>query len=290
MQFADRVKANSNGEIEVQVLDGGVMGTEQAIAQKVQLGVVQMGWVTSNNVAQLAPSLNVLVLPYMNSDLDSLTGKGGLLRSGPYRDALNKRVLAESGSLRVIGGYTNNFRRIFTKKACVNTIDDLKGLKIRAPKNPVMTAMWSAWGMSTYPIAWGETFGAIAQGVVDAFDSPTDVILKMGFHQHIKYITEINYLPLTAVAIINNDWFSKLSPADQAIILKSTEETDLYHAQWVKDVETSVKKALMEKHGVSFGSSTSPRVSRRRRERTFASRPSRIFCRVGRRSPFSLQI
>ena len=39
-QFADRVAENSGGEIKVEVLDGGVMGTEQTIAQKVQLGTV----------------------------------------------------------------------------------------------------------------------------------------------------------------------------------------------------------------------------------------------------------
>ncbi len=81
-RFAERVKENSNGEIVVEVLDGGVMGSEQAIAQKIQLGTVQVGGITSNNVAQLAPSLNVLVLPYMNGSPNDLTGDGGLLRSG----------------------------------------------------------------------------------------------------------------------------------------------------------------------------------------------------------------
>ncbi|WP_425417286.1 TRAP transporter substrate-binding protein [Oricola indica] len=250
--FADKVKENSNGEIVVEVLDGGVMGTEQAIAQKVQLGTVQMGGVTSNNVAQLAPALNVLVMPYLASSPDDLTGEGGLLRSGPYRDELNKRVLAESGSLRVVGGFTNSFRSLFAKDKCISTIDDLKGLKIRAPKNPVMTAMWESWGVSTYPIAWGETFGAIATGVVDSFDSPTDVILNMGFHEHIKYITEATYLPLAAVVVINNDFMNSLSEADQQIILKSAEETDISHAKYVAENGARVREALTSEHGVTF--------------------------------------
>lgn len=250
--FADLVKYNSGGEIVVDVLDGGVMGSEQATAQKVQLGVVQIAGITSNNVAQLAPSLNVFVLPYMSSGIDDLTGKGGLLRSGPYQDELNRRVLKESGSLRVIGGYTNSFRSIFTKKKCVNKIGDLQGLKIRAPKNPVMTAMWESWGISTYPIAWGETFGAVAQGVVDGFDSPTDVILKMGFYQHIKYITEASYLPMAAVVITNNGWFENLSTADQTIIKKSAAEADAYHAVWVKRSNAETRRILIEKHGTTF--------------------------------------
>lgn len=259
-EFAKRVSENSGGEIQVDVLDGGVMGSEQAAAQKVQLGVVQMGGITSNNVAQLAPSLNVLVLPYMNGGLDDLTGDGGLLRAGAYRDALNKRVLAESGSLRIVGGYTNSFRSLFAKNKCISNIGDLQGLKIRAPKNPVMTAMWESWGVSTYPIAWGETFGAIAQGVVDSFDSPTDVVLKMGFHEHIKFITEATYLPLAAVVVVNNDFFSGLSEADRQIILKSAAETDISHAAYVKGAGAAVKKTLIEKHGVTFCELTDPEV------------------------------
>ncbi len=251
-QFAERVKENSNGEIVVEVLDGGVMGDEQAIAQKVQLGTVQMGGITSNNVAQLAPSLNVLVLPYMNASPDDLTGEGGLLRAGPFRDEMNKRILAESGSLRMVGGFTNSFRSMFSKDKCISTIGDLQGLKIRAPKNPVMTAMWDSWGVSTYPIAWGETFGAIATGVVDSFDSPTDVILSMGFHEHIKYVTEATYLPLAAVVVINNDFFNGLSEADQQAILKSAEEVDVSHAQHVAENGAKVRKALTEEHGVTF--------------------------------------
>ena len=259
-QFADAVEGNSNGEIKVEVLDGGVMGSEQAIAQKVQLGSVQMGGITSNNVAQLAPSLNVLVLPYLNSGPEDLTGEGGLLRSGPYRDALNERVLKESGSLRVIGGFNNAFRSIFTKDECVDEIGDLEGLKVRAPKNPVMTAMWESWGVSTYPIAWGETYGAVATGVVDAFDSPTDVVLNMGFHEHIKYITEATYLPQAAVVIINNDFLQSLSEEDRAILLESAEETDVSHAQYVAENGTRVREALIQDHGVTFCELKDPEV------------------------------
>ena len=259
-QFAERVKENSNGEIVVQVLDGGVMGTEQAIAQKVQLGTIQMGGITSNNVAQLAPSLNVLVLPYLNSGPEDLTGEGGLLRAGPFRDELDRRVQAESGSLRIIGGFNNAFRSMFAKDQCIDSIDDLQDLKIRAPKNPVMTAMWESWGVSTYPIAWGETFGAIATGVVDAFDSPTDVILNMGFHEHIKYITEATYLPQAAVVIINSDFMNSLSEEDQRILAKSAEETDISHAEYVAENSARVRKALTEQHGVTFCELSDPEV------------------------------
>lgn len=250
--FADRMAEASDGRIKVEVLDGGVMGSEQEMAQQVQLGTLQMGAITSNNVAQLAPSINVLVLPYLATSMEELVGEGGLLRPGPYRDELNRRVLAESGSVEIIGGYTNSFRKLFTKNTCVKTLADLQGLKIRIPKNPVMEKMWRAWGVSTYPIAWSETFGAIQQGVVDAFDSPLDVIPRMGFHEHINYVIDTNYLPQAALLIVNKPWLDGLSADDRDLILRTADANDQWHYEWVKSDQATLKENLISKHGTEF--------------------------------------
>ncbi|MBZ8135164.1 TRAP transporter substrate-binding protein [Afifella sp. IM 167] len=250
--FADKMEKASDGRIKVEVLDGGVMGSEQEMAQQVQLGTLQMGAITSNNVAQLAPSLNVLVLPYLNSSMEELVGDGGLLRPGPYRDELNKRVLAESGSVQIIGGYTNSFRKLFTRNTCVETLGDLQGLKIRIPKNPVMEKMWAAWGVSTYPIAWSETFGAIQQGVVDAFDSPLDVIPRMGYYEHINYVIDTHYLPQAALLIVNKPWLDSLSQEDRDLIMKIADENDVWHYNWVKNDQETLKNNLISEHGTTF--------------------------------------
>ncbi len=250
--FAERLAKDSNGEMEVKNLGGGVMGSEQDMASKVKIGTIQMAAVTSNNVAQLAPSINVLVLPYMSASPADLLGEKGLLRPGPYLDELNKRVLAESGTIRILGAFTNDFRKLFTKNKCVQTLADLQGLKIRMPKNPVMEKLWGAWGVSTYPIAWSETFGAIQQGVVDAFDSPLDVIPKMGFHQHIKYVIDTYYLPQAALLIVNERWFQKLSPADRDLLQKVARANDDWHYQWVNAQQASIRAELESKHGTRF--------------------------------------
>jgi TRAP-type C4-dicarboxylate transport system substrate-binding protein len=250
--FAERMAKNSKGEVEVKNLDGGVMGGEQDMANKVKIGTLHMAAITSNNVAQLAPSINVLVLPYLNASPAELLGDKGLLRPGPWMDELNKRVLKESGTVRVIGGFTNDFRKFFTKDKCVETLADLKGLKIRMPKNPVMEKMWGAWGVSTYPIAWSETFGAIQQGVVDAFDSPLDVIPTMGFYKHIKYVIDTHYLPQAALLIVNEPWFRSLSQADRDLVLKTANENDQWHYEWVGAQQKSIRSELESKHGTKF--------------------------------------
>lgn len=242
--FAERIAELSNGEIVVENLDGGVMGDEQQMAQLVQLGTLEMAGITSNNVAQLAPSINVLVLPYMNESMEDLLGENGLLVPGAYLDELNARVLAESGTIRVLGGFTNGFRLLFTKNRCVESMPDLSGLKIRIPPNPVMERMWSNWGGAVYPIAWSETFGAIAQNVVDGFDSPLDVILRMGFHEHIKYVTRAHFLPQAALHIVNLEWLESLDPADQDLIMQAAAENDRAHYEFVRNDQITLQDTL----------------------------------------------
>jgi TRAP-type C4-dicarboxylate transport system substrate-binding protein len=184
--------------------------------------------------------------------MEDLLGERGLLRQGPYLEELNRRVLAESGSIRILGGFTNSFRLLFTKTRCVKKMEDLKGIKIRIPKNPVMEKMWRAWGGSTYPIDWNETFGAVAQGVVDAFDSPLDVILKMGFHQHIKYVNNMHFLPQAALLIVNDAWFRSLSKADQALIVNTAAENDRAHYAYVQETQKTLRQTLESKHAITF--------------------------------------
>jgi TRAP-type C4-dicarboxylate transport system substrate-binding protein len=250
--FAERLAKASGGAMSVKNLDGGVMGGEQVMAQKVQIGTLNMAAVTSNNVAQLAPSVNVLVLPYLNSSSADLLGPGGLLLPGAYLDELNRRVLKESGSVRVIGGFTNGFRKLITKDTCVENLADLQGLKIRMPKNPVMEQLWGAWGVSTYPISWSETFGAIQQGVVDAFDSPLDVIPKMGFYKYIDYVIDTHYLAQAALLIVNERWFQSLSHENRNLILKTAAVNDQWHYKWVNGQQKLIKEELVSKHGTKF--------------------------------------
>lgn len=250
--YTRAVTKASNGAIAVKNLDGGVMGSEQDMAQKVKIGTLHMAAVTSNNVAQLAPSINVLVLPYLNGSPAELLGEKGLLRPGAWLDELNKRVLKESGTVRIIGAFTNDFRKLFTKNKCVEKLGDLQGLKIRMPKNPVMEQLWKAWGVSTYPISWPETFGAIQQGVVDAFDSPLDVIPSMGFHAHIKYVIDTHYLPQAALLIVNERWWQSLPAADRELLLKAANENDVWHYNWVSGRQSEIRKELETKHGTKF--------------------------------------
>lgn len=251
--LAANVEKMSNGSMKCTVYANGVMGSELELGQKVQQGTLNMALVTSTNAGSLAPSVNVLMLPYLFGSPEALMGDAGHLRSGsPFRERLAQRIASEAGTLRLLGVGTNGFRLLFTKTAPVTSIAGLKGLKLRLPASPVLQRTWETWGAAAYPIAWSETFTAIQQGVADAYESPLDTLLKSGFYPYTKFVTEnLYYAPLSFLVLTNDRWLKKLTPEQQAVLTKAADATDKEHFAWVQAQHGKVKEELLAK-GVTF--------------------------------------
>ena len=111
-----------------------------------------MAIVTAANAGSFSPCVNVLTFPYLFSGPEDIMGEKGYLRPGSaFREELTKRILADTGSMRLIAVGTNGFRLLFTKKP-VTKMGDLKGIKLRLAASPVMQRTWETWGPA--PTQW----------------------------------------------------------------------------------------------------------------------------------------
>lgn len=251
--FAKKLEELSKGEIKCTIFANGTMGAELELGQKVQQGTLNMALVTSTNVGSLAPSANALTLPYLFDSPENLMGEKGILRSGsPFFNEFQKRILKESGKLRLIGVGTNGFRLLFSQTHPVTSLVELKGLKLRLPSSPILQRTWEAWGAAAYPIAWSETFNAIQQGVADGYESPLDTLLKSGFYPYTKYVTEnLTYSAQSFLLLVNERWFSRLKPEQQALLTEAAKINDIEHFAWIQKQNIQIK-AELEAKGVTF--------------------------------------
>lgn len=101
---------------------------------------------------------------------------------------------------------TNNIRPI-------NTLDDIKGLKIRVQSNNMHMTMFEALGSSPTPIAFSELFTAMQQKAVDGQENPVQNIFEQNYAEVQKYMTLSNHLYTAGATTINYSWLKGL-PAD----------------------------------------------------------------------------
>ncbi|WP_052659594.1 TRAP transporter substrate-binding protein [Bacillus alveayuensis] len=232
-KFSELVGEYSDGKVKVEIYPGGQIGSGQKSMEDIQNGLIEATVESVNNISPFAPSLGMFDLPYLfqneNEFYQVVDQMGG---------EINKRMIEESG-LRAITWLNKGIRALGTVDQEVKNIDDLKGLKIRVPQNPILLAAFESWGVNATPIAWDETITALQQGVIDGLELPYDDYESTKLYENINYITDIGYKYDTAMIVIGDEWFQQQPEDIQEAILKAGAET----TEWAR---VNVKKFLDE--------------------------------------------
>lgn len=230
------------GKHKIDLFPNGQLGTEENTINNAAMGTLDFSILAVNNITPFSPSVGVLTLPYVIQSAEeakklTMGGVGKELTENTVRDA----------QVRIVGWAYSGFRVLTNSKRPVKTLADLKGLKIRVPKNEIMIASYQAWGINPTPMAWSETFTAMQQGVVDGQDNPYITVSSMKFNEVQKYITNIRYVFSLEPLIVSESLFKK-QPADvqKAILDAGVEATESSYS-YLQATESKIKKELAAK-------------------------------------------
>ncbi|NNE71877.1 MAG: TRAP transporter substrate-binding protein [Rhodothermales bacterium] len=163
--MADTLAVISEGAMRIDIYPSQQLGTERQLLELLQIGSVGITKVSAAVMEGFAPEYRVLGLPYIFRDeahrhrvLEGQIGEEILLSS-------------ERALIRGLTFYDAGSRSFYTKSRRVETPEDLEGLKVRTMESASQIRMVNAMGGSATPIAWGELYTALQQGVVDAAEN-----------------------------------------------------------------------------------------------------------------------
>ena len=243
--FKRVVEADTNGEVTVQIFPSAQLGGETESAKNVQLGTLDATIVSTSNLSSFVERLNVLSVPYI---FKSISCSFSVL-DGPVGQDFTAALLKDS-RLRVLGYPTFGARQLFNTKRRVTKVDDVKGLKIRAP-DAQLEATWRALGANPVPLPFPEVFNALQQGVIDGDANPLTSIQTFRWYESVKYVSLTNTAIGVGVFIINEPLFQKLSKSQQAAIVKAGAEA--VKANRASESELNAKaEAFLRTQGVNF--------------------------------------
>jgi tripartite ATP-independent transporter DctP family solute receptor len=220
-KFKSEVEARSGGEVSVTLVPGGQLGKDIDMINGLQLGTHEMGLACSP-VQSVEPKLGVFEAPFLITNRDEAKA----VALGPIGDEL-----MESLTKKGIIGLTLTelgFRQITNSVRPIRTVDDLKGLKIRIPNSPFRQVTFSALGANPTPIAFGETYAALRQGVVDGQENPLPSIYGAKFNEVQKYVTMANYLFTPCTMMASPAYFNGWSPEVQQWVRESAKAAAEY--------------------------------------------------------------
>lgn len=237
--FAEQLKEKSGGSVTADLFPNSQLGDEQDTINDAAMGLLDFSILAINNITPFSPSVAVLTLPYVIQSLEDAK----TLTQGEVGKELTEKTIRDAG-VRIVGWSYSGFRVLTNSKRPVRSLDDLKGLIIRVPKNELMIAFYNALGVNPTPMAWNETFTALQQGVVDGQDNPYITISAMKFDEVQKYITPIRYLFSLEPLVMSEQVFQAQTPEVQAWILEAGHAATDYSYEYIQVTEDSIKQQL----------------------------------------------
>jgi len=241
-KFSQLFNEKTDGKHKVSMFPNGQLGSEQDTINDASMGTLDFSTLAINNLTPFSPSVGVLTLPYVILGLDDAVK----LTRGDVGKELIENTIRDSG-VRIVAWAYSGFRVLTNSKKPVSTVEDLKGLIIRVPKNEIMIACYQAWGSNPTPMAWSETFTALQQKVVDGQDNPFITVSAMKFYEVQKYVTTIRYIFSLEPLVISESVFQGLKPELQTAVLEAGQEATLFSEQYLKDSEEAIMKDLQAK-------------------------------------------
>lgn len=240
--FIAALEKESGGEMTGKLFLNGQLGDEQDTVTAAATGTLDFSILAINNITPFSPSVGTLTLPYVilsQEDAEKIT-----------QGEVGKRMIdqtVEDAGVRIIGWAYSGFRRLTNSKKPVSTVEDLKRLVVRVPKNEIMIETYKSWGISPTPMAWGETFAALQQKVVDGQDNPYMTIYAMKFDEVQKYITNLRYLFSIEPIIVSEALFESLSEEEQQHILAAGEAATQASAEFLRSEEAKIREELVSR-------------------------------------------
>ncbi len=137
---------------------------------------------------------------------------------------------------------------VASKKGCIRTPADIKGVKIRSA-GPTFAAMWQAAGASIVSIPSNEVYNALQTGVADATDTSSSSFVSFRLYEQVKCITApgdnalwFMYEPV----LMSKKSFDRLDKKQQDVLLKAGKKAQDYFAKEGKGLDEEMIKAFKD--------------------------------------------
>lgn len=243
-RFSQLVGIYSKGAASVQVFGNAQLGLEHDAVKDAQLGLVDFSLNAINNITMWYPKMDVAILPMIFRDRYHVEA----FLDSPVWENMKAEYLKASG-LRIVSVFEWGDRGIATKKTAIEKPSDLKGLKIRLPKNPVMLDTYQALGATPTAIDFGELYNALQQGLADGLESPPQGVIDMKVSDFLKRYSAANIFYGLAIITMNEGRFQSLPPELQQAVLRAGDEAGEYQ-RWTSAVAHVDGLERLEKLGV----------------------------------------
>lgn len=243
--FADEVAEKTEGRVAIEVFAGGQLGSEKEVIEGMQFGAVQAGVIGSGSFQYIEPKMGIIEMPYAWTSRE----QAFTALDADLGDALE--ALLDPKGMVVLSWWETGFRNITNNTRPIEKPADLEGLKIRVTPDKVRLATFEGLGAEPAPLAFGELYSALQQGLFDAQENPLSIIDAASFFEVQKYVSKSEHIFGAASLTMSKMTWDQISEEDQTIVLEAAQHWAEEQRTMAAEAEASLV-ATLEGKGMAF--------------------------------------
>ncbi|WP_051356869.1 TRAP transporter substrate-binding protein [Azorhizobium doebereinerae] len=209
--FGQVLQEKTNGRIKVQVFNSGQLGQEKDTIEQTRFGVIDLNRVNTAPFNNLIPETAVLGLPFLFRSVQHMYA----VVDGPIGADIGKAF--EPHGLIVLGFFDSGARSMYNSKRPINTLADMKGMKIRVQQSDLFIALINALGANATPMPFGELYSALQTGLVDGAENNFPSYESVKHYEVAKYFSLTEHSMAPEVFVMAKRSWDKLSADDKKL-------------------------------------------------------------------------
>lgn len=199
-EFQKKVNELSGGELTVKLFPSSTLGDFKAMVAQAQAGELDLVMTGYPDMSYVIPELKLIGAPYVVRDFDHLKK----IVAGPWGQKMDAKF--EEKGVKLLDVWYYGTRQTTANKP-INSIEDLKGLRLRTPNVPFLIAYADAVGATPAPVAFAEVYLALQTNQVDAEENPLPTIEAMKFYEVQSAIALTNhFVASAAIQMAKSTW------------------------------------------------------------------------------------
>lgn len=236
-EWAEMVSEKTDGQIEIEMLPVETIVAHSETLDAVAAGIIDGHFTDTSYASGKDPAFGLIANPVGAwSDPSQMFD---FMENGGGKELMNEML--EPYGLHFIGATTPGLEA-FVSKVPLDGVDDLEGLKLRAPEGMVQN-VFAAAGAAPVNLPGSEVFTSLDKGVIDAADYNTfSTNAAQGLHDVAKHPVYPGFhsMPLIEVSMNKAKW-DALPEELQTALEESVKEFAVYQSETVheRDMEAA---------------------------------------------------